>query len=500
MGIGSILKYNIDYEIMGILVTLVILVYFRMKHRQETKSEKAFFHMCVCVLGAQVTDALGAVTFSLGKAVPEPVNMILTLSCFLFGLASSHAFERYIAGYIVHDKETTAYDFFRQVTIGIGVLLLLINPVTRWLFSFDPVTGAYIHGKLYFAVYLVPFLLVLSALYLIFRYRRYFDNMQWFSGIAFVLVIVTGMALQSLFFPNLYLTYGLVSISLLMIMLSLETPDYRKLNRTLKELEKAKEEAWTASQVKSDFLANMSHEIRTPINAMLGFDEMILRESRDESITSYAANIRSSGQTLLSLVNDILDLSRIEAGKIELSPVDYDTARMFEDVLQMIRPRAEDKGLALSFEIDSRIPRRLYGDDMRIRQALINLLTNSVKYTEKGSIVLSVSLQDTDGRKAKAKDITLFFSVKDTGIGIREEDKEKVFSAFERGRGEKNRYIEGTGLGLAITYRYLMLMEATLQFNSKYGAGSDFYFTLRQRVTDREPIGDFRLAAGKSSR
>ena len=193
----------------------------------------------------------------------------------------------------------------------------------------------------------------------------------------------------------------MVPIALLMVMFSLETPDYRKLINTLNELEKAKLDAQSANRVKSEFLANMSHEIRTPINSMLGFNEMILRETDEKEIYSYASNIKKSGQTLLSLVNDILDLSKVEAGKMELVNGEYDSAAVVAELVRMIKPRADEKGLELKFNIDSKIPKKLSGDVVRIGQILMNLLTNAVKYTKKGEVVLNISLNEIKGDKAK---------------------------------------------------------------------------------------------------
>lgn len=249
-------------------------------------------------------------------------------------------------------------------------------------------------------------------------------------------------------------------------------------------MEKEKQQAVISNETKGKFLANMSHEIRTPINAVLGMDAMILRECKDENIREYAMNIRNAGQTLLSLVNDILDFSKIESGKMEIVPVEYDFSSMIHDVVNMIMMRAEDKGLKMKLSVDSSLPFKVYGDEVRIRQVLTNLLTNAVKYTKEGSIGLSVS-----GQKV-GEDIILSFAVEDTGIGIKPEDIEKLFIRFERIEEEKNRNIEGTGLGMSITMQLLKLMDSELVVESKYGVGSKFSFEIRQRIVNDEPIGD----------
>lgn len=257
----------------------------------------------------------------------------------------------------------------------------------------------------------------------------------------------------------------------------------------MKELEEQREIADNANAAKSRFLANMSHEIRTPINAVLGMDEMILRESTEESIRSYAADIMSAGKTLLSIINDILDLSKVEEGKMEIIPVDYEITSLINDLVNMIRDRAAKKGLEFELKVDQNTPIGLCGDEIRIRQCVLNLLTNSVKYTEKGKVTLTVSF-----RKKSKDSIYLSFSVADTGIGMKSEDMEKLFSPYSRIEEKRNRKIEGTGLGMSITSQLLELMGTTLDVRSKYGEGSVFSFSVEQKVSTWDVVGDIRLS------
>ncbi|MCR5602109.1 MAG: response regulator [Lachnospiraceae bacterium] len=263
----------------------------------------------------------------------------------------------------------------------------------------------------------------------------------------------------------------------------------RSLQTMSNSLKSQIEIADTANRSKSTFLANMSHEIRTPINAILGFDEMILRETEEESVRSYAVNIKNSGRTLLTLINDILDFSKIESGKMEIVPVEYDPVLLINDMLDMVEFRAGEKGLKVNCNIDRGIPSRLYGDDIRIKEVLTNLLTNAVKYTSEGSITLTVNRLSYD-----ASSVRLHFSVSDTGMGIKDEDREHLWDSFSRLDMAQNRGIEGTGLGLPITRKYIELMGGTLNIDSSYGQGSDFYFDLEQGIRNITPIGDFEQA------
>jgi signal transduction histidine kinase/CheY-like chemotaxis protein/HPt (histidine-containing phosphotransfer) domain-containing protein len=261
------------------------------------------------------------------------------------------------------------------------------------------------------------------------------------------------------------------------------------------ELLNLSERAFAASEAKSSFLSNMSHEIRTPINAILGLNEMILRECGDLTIISYAESIKTAGSTLLGLINDILDFSKIEAGKIEIIPADYDLSSLINDLVNMIEIRVRNKGLTLSLEFDKKLPKMLYGDEVRIKQVITNILTNAVKYTEKGIVTFNIGFKRPE---SPSDSVILLVSIKDTGIGIKPEDIKKLFSEFERIEEKRNRNIEGTGLGMAITKNLLHLMKSDLKVESIYGLGTKCSFELEQKVIKWEPLGDYETAYKKS--
>ena len=281
-------------------------------------------------------------------------------------------------------------------------------------------------------------------------------------------------------------TVMLVTFVVILILLLLGVR-YLMLKRKGKHLEREKVLADSANKAKSEFLSNMSHEIRTPINAIMGMDEMIIRESKDRNILEYADNLKNAARTLLGLVNDILDFSKIEAGKMEIIPVEYHVSSLLNDLVNMIQTRAKKKGLDFRIHVSSNMPSVLFGDEIRIKQIITNILTNAVKYTEEGGVTLNVTSRAIDYER-----IYFCVSVNDTGIGIKKEDIDKLYNAFERIEEKRNRTIEGTGLGMNITQKLLKLMNSKLHVESIYGKGSTFGFQIEQRVMNHEPIGDFQ--------
>lgn len=249
------------------------------------------------------------------------------------------------------------------------------------------------------------------------------------------------------------------------------------MNEEQKRMKNALEEA---SLYKTRFLANMSHEIRTPINAIVGFNEMILRENKDAEIQNYAKDVKSAADMLLMLVGDILDFSKIEAGKMELVNAEYSLRSLVKEVLGMISFKAKKKNLKLNLNYPDKAPDSLIGDAGRIRQILLNLLSNAVKYTDAGLITLLV-----EERNRGENTVTLHFSIKDTGVGIRKEDLPRLFNIFERIDLKKNRHIEGSGLGINISSELLRLMNSELKVESTYGEGTEFYFDLEQEIAKK---------------
>lgn len=301
------------------------------------------------------------------------------------------------------------------------------------------------------------------------RVNEYREVAIGFSGI----ILAGFWEVYLVYFPGPAGGLGLcIALCFLLVMASIKT------GRDIQLIEKEKQRAIATGEAKSQFLAQMSHEIRTPINTIIGMNEMILRENRDETIKEYACDIESTSKLLLGLINDVLDFSKIDAGKLEITKRQFSLTRVLNSAVQELKLKAENKGLHVEVRIDSTLPKTLLGDEIRIRQILANLISNAVKYTMEGTVTFTV------GKTGAEEGFELCFSVADTGIGIQKEDIGSLFESFRRVEEDRNRHIEGTGLGLAITKQLVDLMDGSISIESEYGKGSCFSVRLPLEIVE----------------
>ena len=389
------LLYNVDFEIAGAAYILVMFIFLKVQYINDSEGNRRFSQLLLMGFFTNLFDILTTITITYADIVPIPVNLVLNMLLFMFTAMFGHAFVMYLVAFIGSDDNGICIKICHGGLIAYA-LFHVLNLVTGWVFSFEENASGmveYIHGPVYPIIFVVPMLYLLVASGMMIVYRRSFPRKQQITMIIFVMMCFLGTVVQAVFLPHIMLGCAMPAVALLCIFFSLETPDYQRLQDAFSDLAQAKAEAQKADEAKSRFLAQMSHEIRTPINAVLGMNEMILRESANGSIRDYSENIKSAGNTLLALINDILDFTKLDEHKLTLLPVNYDVSSLVNDLVNTISERAKEKGLDFKTEVDPNIPCSLFGDDIRIRQIVMNLLTNAVKYTEKGGFKLGVSVK-----------------------------------------------------------------------------------------------------------
>ena len=451
------------------------------------------------------------------------VTVNLTLSIIIYAVVVPFCIYLCVDNFLRHDYIVAIYAFFCAFFTAIAIInfsickfgkkkrtwlmhvAINIQCVVYWVtFTFFIYTGGTEGTSIFLIFVAVP---------VVFYFFNLFYGI-YFCSIFFIIMTVymnSPLHENGYRFPASY--YSRMPMMYLAIVIMCAIAQYEIVKAKIKQ-DSALEEARHASEAKTDFLANTSHEIRTPINAVLGMNEMILRETakaerlddsdaagfRDafKKIKTYSGNVDSAGSNLLSIINDILDFTKIEEGKMDIIEVRYQLSSVLNDVSNMIYFKAKEKDLEFVTDIEKTLPDDLYGDVVRVRQVMTNILTNAVKYTDKGSVLLKMYGRNSD-RVVDGKEVVdLVIEVTDTGIGISDENIGRLFGKFERFDLEKNSTKEGTGLGLAITKMLVDMMGGDIAVTSKYGEGSTFIVTLPQIVMSREPVGNFKEKFEKS--
>lgn len=476
------MDYNIEFQSTSLCVILVFLYQFFSKKRLKNEQNRIYGILLIITSIALFFDIGSVITIVNMDKVPL-VNLIFSKG-YLCSMTCWIAVMVYYCLTVNIDEQSgdkissfnhmARYCFF--IMAGVTLCAIIFTKLNYWhegrlVYSYG-IGTSFLYAYAALGVLFV-FIYTLCNCQNITRQKRL--SLYIFSAIQGITAIIQFLN------PSVLLVSIGGTLSIIFMYFSLENPDMALID----ELELQRKRADAANQAKAEFLAHMSHEIRTPINAILGMDEMILRESKDAEITDYASQIQSAGASLLAIVNDILDFSKIESGKIEIIPLEYDTASFFHDLITLTKLRAESRQLTLEINISPEIPSKLFGDEIRIKQIITNLLSNAVKYTREGTITLTARTQQKEGNSTK-----LAVTVSDTGIGIHKEDMSKLFSSFERLDKEKNRHIEGTGLGMAISKQLITAMNGEITVESQYGKGSTFTAIIPQTIIDPAPMGN----------
>lgn len=465
------------------IICLVIMIMITLKTMTLTRSlmlQRTYLLMmafATCLVGSDLIYEL--VDYGL-FSMSEPWIYFFNILYFVSSLSISYTWYVYTLRLI---GSKLAYNVIFRGLSGVPLFIMIFMCLstyrTHWIFYFD--SEGYHRGSLNTLIMLVPLMYFITATVIGIFYHaktRTAESVDHLKTIlSFVVFPLAAVAIQAAFIGFPAVCIG-ASLGMLQVFLNNIAKDRE--NLIIHE---------SIVKSKNDFFAGMSHEIRTPINAIIGMDTMILREAEDESIRDYAKSIDNSSKILLTLVNDILDISKIEAGKMKLIPVDYDLKDVIRDLVTMFESRAGEKGLEFIAEIDESLPSVVNGDEVRLKQVIINMLTNAVKYTSSGSIRLIIRSIEASGLNDKVR---LHVSVVDTGCGMKKDQIEKIFSPYERFEEQLNRKTEGTGLGMTISKQLLNMMDSTMEVESKFGVGSTFSFSVNLPIVDKTPIGKWQ--------
>ena len=488
-------NYIIEAQIAVIFLSATLCIYLQIIYAGTSSEKKGLLRYCYMTTASIFAEVIASLILANVQS-PAPVAEYfcrLMLQCTNCGVY--FMFMRYISCFGIDTPVKRNMLYAQNIMLGVFFWLMLAGHFTGANYAITP--GGVSEGALCWV--LSSGFILLWSLWTwaeIFLYRRAFTRGQLIALVANLIVCWAVIGIQRQFFPTIPVQFVIISVNVYYFFFLLETPAYRDLERTLERLRKAKaiadeanEQAIAADKAKGEFLANMSHEIRTPLTTILGMDEVILRKHEAGPIYEYARDIQSAGNTLLHIINDILDFSKIESGQLELAARNYDLARVLRDVDNMIKIRAEQKGLQYTAQIDDTLPDELFGDRIRVHQIMVNILNNAVKYTKKGSVKFTLTGVKGDDPSL----IVLHITVADTGIGIHAEDIPKLFKSFSRIDAKETHNIEGTGLGLAITGRLIELMGGNVEVTSTYGMGSTFHVAIPQKIVGEKTIRDYEI-------
>lgn len=486
------MELNYYLEAAVIPIDLLLCVYLRIKYRRVSEANKQFRRFVYVTTLATVMDVIYAFTLNAHIRSSSLAYLIMDTLTHWAAFIASVLFVFYILAYLESGIVRGRLMWVINAGCALYFVVWIVNFFTGVVVVYDDF-GYFREGVLYMVmVFYAPFITLFSGCVYMIIFRKRYDRSQRIAVFTSFAIAAILYLMQTFFFREVLVIFFIAALSMFILFFALETPLYMQLADELKKLEearsvadKASREAEEANLLKSEFLANMSHEIRTPMNTILGMNEMILRDSTEPEVLSHARGIETEGARLLYIVGDILDLSRIETGKLTLQPSRYQLGRVLNDVASMASARAAAKGLRFETNFSPAIPDELYGDEVRVTQIMLNILNNAVKYTKAGSVTFSVA-----GRRHYEK-VQLHIDVTDTGIGIREEEIAHIYDSFRRAEEDGTRHIEGSGLGLAITKLLVDMMGGTIEVSSDFGKGTTFHVMLPQEIAGNGTIGDY---------
>ena len=454
-----------------VYVSIIFVIFFK-KEKIKSFENEIYSLLLVVTMSSLISEIILALGYSKNVLTMEILMRLFLIFCIiwctiLFIYLLSLLNKKYLK------KIKSKHYLIYALLVTIGAFSLKIDyhyEANKLIYSDGPAID--------FAMGISSILLFLMICFMVKNFQK-IKKKKYYPIIGFIFLIIIAIIIQKNN-PQYLLINFVIGITVSLMYHTIENPDVKM----IKQLEVAKEQADKANHAKSEFLSSMSHEIRTPLNAIMGFSNGLLEEEINDAAKSDVKNIVMASENLLELVNGILDISKIEANKLEIIETPYNFKDMFDELVLLTKARLDDKPLDFKYSYDKNIPEYLYGDAIRLKQVIINLLTNAVKYTNSGYMMLNIS------GKIKEDKVKLVITVQDSGIGIKKENIDKLFSKFDRLGVEKETSVEGTGLGLAITKKLVELMHGNINVQSEYGSGSKFIIRVDQNILKGKELED----------
>lgn len=466
------------FSICSLAFILILMYNFFAKERINNLETKIYKYLLLLTTFGLTLDVITSILYNSGVNYDNIFYILASKFVFVYFVVWFILLTFYIKIISISNMENS-----KKITNKtFNIFLLLFILVTPFIFilpiNYKEINNVIVpQGIPVILTYGVSFMLIIYGVYVTIRYRKNIARNKAKPLYAFVILLVVNFTIQR-FFSEAFLINFLLTLTVIIMYFTIENPDVKM----IQQLNMAKDQAEKANQAKTEFLSNMSHEIRTPLNAIVGFSECLLEAKNSDETKEFAQDIVNASNNLLEIVNGILDISKIEANKMEIIPKEYNPREVFNSLCKLVIPRIGDKPIEFKSYFSPDLPGILKGDMAKVKQIVLNILTNAAKYTDKGEISFTVNCIN----RPETNTSLLYISVKDTGRGIKKEDVERLFNKFERIDEDKNTTVEGTGLGLAITKSLTEMMGGRINVFSKYGEGSTFRVYLEQEIVSME--------------